>query len=194
MSLGDVMQGRSLHSFSKPDDHPVRLGLDQFMTVQTPARAPRRTAPVLRTAAETPVPPVHGSCREIIEIESPLLWLRVSYPTPDVAVLTATGDVDIATAPRVAALLWPRLLTKLSTVVLDLSGVTFLGVAGLELITAARAYAPYRDVEFIVVGGSKAVERALHAGGLANERRNAINTVSAKSMESAAGLSRCVTS
>ena len=59
-----------------------------------------------------------------------------------------------------------RLLTELSTVVLDLSGVTFLGVAGLELISAAHAYAPYRNQELIVIGGPTAVERALRAGRL----------------------------
>ncbi|MGW1679325.1 STAS domain-containing protein [Saccharopolyspora sp. NPDC002376] len=107
--------------------------------------------------------------REIVEVE-PALRLRLTYPSPEVVVLTATGEVDTATAPRVAALLWPRLLTKLSAVVLDLSGVTFLGVAGLKLITAARAYAPFRDVEFTVVGGSTAVERALRAGGLGSSR------------------------
>ncbi|WP_190816163.1 STAS domain-containing protein [Saccharopolyspora pogona] len=111
------------------------------------------------------MPPGPELYREAVEIES-ALRLGLTYPSHDVVVLTATGEVDTATAPRVAALLWPRLLTKLSTVVLDLSGVTFLGVAGLELITAALAYAPYRDVEFIVVGGSTAVERALRAGGL----------------------------
>ncbi|TDD39825.1 anti-sigma factor antagonist [Saccharopolyspora elongata] len=134
------------------------------MTIRTPVRALRRPGPLL-APAERPVPTSPGLHSETIEFES-ALRLRLSYPSHDVVVLTATGEIDTATAPRVAALLWPRLLTKLSTVVLDLSGVTFLGVAGLELITAALAYAPHRDVEFIVAGGSTAVERALRAGGL----------------------------
>ncbi len=135
------------------------------MTIRTPVHALQRVGPLFGATTETPVPPGPELYREAVEIES-ALRLGLTYPSHDVVVLTATGEVDTATAPRVAALLWPRLLTKLSTVVLDLSGVTFLGVAGLELITAALAYAPYRDVEFIVVGGSTAVERALRAGGL----------------------------
>ncbi|WP_170301486.1 STAS domain-containing protein [Saccharopolyspora hirsuta] len=103
---------------------------------------------------------------ETVELD-PTLQLHLTYQRPDAVVLTAIGDIDLATAPRVAALLWPRLLTKLSSVVLDLSGVTFLGLAGLELIAAAHAYAPYRDVEFTVIGGPTAVERALRAGELA---------------------------
>ncbi|QIZ35418.1 STAS domain-containing protein [Saccharopolyspora sp. ASAGF58] len=135
------------------------------MTIRTPVRALLRAGPLLETPTEMPAPTSSGLHREAIEFE-PTLRLRLTYPSRDVVVLTATGEVDTATAPRVAALLWPRLLTKLSTVVLDLSGVTFLGVAGLELIIAALAYASHRDVEFIVAGGSTAVERALRAGGL----------------------------
>jgi anti-anti-sigma factor len=135
------------------------------MSVRTPLRPLQRAGPVFGTSTETNVPAVSELYQEVIEFE-PALRLRLTYPSCGVVVLTATGEIDIATAPRVAALLWPRLLTKLSTVVLDLSGVTFLGVAGLELIIAALAYAPHRDVEFIVVGGSTAVERALCVGGL----------------------------
>ncbi|MER7077820.1 anti-sigma B factor antagonist [Saccharopolyspora kobensis] len=122
-----------------------------------------RTLPARRRAG--PRVELH---RETAEFD-PALHLLLTYPSRDVAVVTAIGDIDTATAPRVSALLWPRLLTKLSAVVLDLSGVAFLGVAGLELITAARTYAPYRDVEFTVVGGPIAVERALRAGELAGD-------------------------
>lgn len=104
--------------------------------------------------------PAPGPYREDIEVES-ALRLRLSYPDHSMVVLAATGVIDAVTAPTLAALLWPRLLTKLSTVVIDLSRVTFLGVAGLELINAAHSYAPYRNLELIVIGGPIAVERAL---------------------------------
>jgi hypothetical protein len=82
-----------------------------------------------------------------------------------VAGLTATGAIDTTIAQRVSDLLWPRLLTEPSIVVLDLRGVTFVGMAELELITAARTYAPYRHLGFVVLGSPTAVERALCAGG-----------------------------
>lgn len=135
------------------------------MTIRTPVHAQQRAGPLPGITTATPAPPVPGRYREAAEID-PALRLRLTYPSRDVVVLTVVGEVDTAAVPHVAALLWPRLLTKLSTVVLDLRDVTFLGVAGLELIIAALAYAPHRDVEFSVVGGSTAVERALRAGGL----------------------------
>ncbi|MER7016107.1 STAS domain-containing protein [Saccharopolyspora sp. NPDC000359] len=119
-----------------------------------------------RNHTGTPEPRGPARHRETLELAS-ALRLHLTYPSRGAVVVTAVGDIDTATTPRVAALLWPRLLTKLSSVVLDLSGVTFLGVEGVALISAARAYAPHRDVEFTVVGGPAAVERALRAGELA---------------------------
>jgi anti-sigma B factor antagonist len=145
------------------------------MTVQTAMRVQQRAGPLPAVTAAALVPPAPRPDQKDIEVKS-ALRLRLSYPSHDVVVLTARGEIDTVTAPRVAALLWPRLLTELSTVVLDLSEVTFLGVAGLELIGAAHAYAPHRNLGLIVLGGPVAVERALHAGGLDGFTRSARKT------------------
>lgn len=132
------------------------------------AQAPNRV--LARADAPSEAPSPRGS-----EIDG-ALRLRLRYPGAGVVVLVATGEIDVATAPRMAALLWPRLLTGLHKVVLDLTGITFLGVAGLELISAVRAYAPYRDVEVVVLSSTVAVARALRAGGLADAATSALET------------------
>ncbi|MBA8824935.1 anti-anti-sigma factor [Saccharopolyspora lacisalsi] len=94
------------------------------------------------------------------------LLLRMNFSDPQLAVLTMAGDLDTATAPRLAELLWSRLSTKLPAIVLDLSGLTFLGVAGLELLASAHAYAGHRGIRLVVVNHTRTVDRALAAGGL----------------------------
>ncbi|MEB3368621.1 STAS domain-containing protein [Saccharopolyspora mangrovi] len=134
------------------------------MTAQAPDRV------LARADAPPEAPSPRGS-----EIDT-ALRLRLRYPGAGVVVLVATGEIDVATAPRMAALLWPRLLTGLHKIVLDLTGITFLGVAGLELISAARAYAPHRNAEVIVLSSTAAVARALRAGGLADAAVSALQT------------------
>ncbi|MHA6803640.1 STAS domain-containing protein [Salinifilum ghardaiensis] len=50
---------------------------------------------------------------------------------------------------------------------LDLHEVTFLGVAGLELVDALRFYVLHCGKTLVLVNSSRAVDRALAAGGLA---------------------------
>ncbi len=98
--------------------------------------------------------------------ERSALLLRMDFSDPQLAVLTASGDLDTVTAPRLAELLWPRLLTKLPAIALDLSELTFLGVAGLELLASTRAYTGYRGITLVVVNHTRTVDRALAAGGI----------------------------
>ncbi|WP_182543308.1 STAS domain-containing protein [Halosaccharopolyspora lacisalsi] len=92
--------------------------------------------------------------------------LRTSYTEPHVQVLSAAGDLDLATTPQLEQLLWPRLQTTLSALVVDLSEVTFLCLAGVELLAHAHAYAGHRGIAFGVVNSNHAVDRALTAGEL----------------------------
>ena len=52
------------------------------------------------------------------------------------------------------------------TVVLDLSGLEFLGVAGLEMLAHARQRAASRSMALCLVDGPVCVDRALRAAGL----------------------------
>jgi anti-sigma B factor antagonist len=84
---------------------------------------------------------------------------------PGVRVLHVVGELDTLTSP----LLQARLLeqqSQVSTVVLDLSDVTFLGSAGLAVLVGAKDDADSRDVRLWLVPGSRIVKRALEATGL----------------------------
>ncbi len=94
------------------------------------------------------------------------LQLRMDYADPLAAVLRVTGDLDLDTAPRMAELLWSRLRTELPAIVIDLREVVFLGVAGLELVSAAHAHAQQHGIVLVVVSSTRAVDRALATGGL----------------------------
>ncbi|WP_158628625.1 STAS domain-containing protein [Saccharopolyspora rhizosphaerae] len=77
--------------------------------------------------------------------------------------LTAAGDIDSSNAADLAGMLWPALLSERSSVLLDFTAVTFLGVAGLELLSAANTYAPHRGLKIVLLAGQPAVERAVRA-------------------------------
>lgn len=79
------------------------------------------------------------------------------------------GELDSHTAPRLHELLATRLKSTVGAVVLDLSGLHFLGVAGLELISHAHCRARGRGIDLRLVGGPVCVRRGLRAAGLADE-------------------------
>lgn len=79
------------------------------------------------------------------------------------------GELDSHTAPRLHELLATRLKSTVGAVVLDLSGLHFLGVAGLELISHAHCRARGRGIELRLVGGPVCVRRGLRAAGFADE-------------------------
>ena len=98
----------------------------------------------------------------------PTLLLRMNFSDRHLAVLSAFGELDAATAPSLAGLLWPRLQTKLAAIVIDLSNLTFLAVAGLELLSDAHAHAWHRGIALGIVNNTRTVEHALAAAGLAD--------------------------
>ncbi|WP_037305269.1 STAS domain-containing protein [Amycolatopsis orientalis] len=95
--------------------------------------------------------------------EDHLLQVRRTRWNDDVLVVSADGEIDLATAGRLERELWHDLP---ATTVLDLTGVTFLGVAGLRVIesAAARARAERRAVG--VVARTRPVLRLLHLFGV----------------------------
>ena len=89
----------------------------------------------------------------------------------DVLVITATGEVDIATGPTLQAALTSAIHTAdVATVVLDLSAVTFLGSRGLVALVDAAAEAGRLAKLFrIAVGNQHPVYRVLEVTGLDKE-------------------------
>ncbi len=85
----------------------------------------------------------------------------------DVVVVHIGGEVDMLTTPMVGSLISEQLQGDLSTLVLDMSGVGFLGSSGLAALVTAREEAANRNVSLRLVSASHAVQRPLAATGLA---------------------------
>ncbi|MEJ2858113.1 MULTISPECIES: STAS domain-containing protein [unclassified Saccharothrix] len=82
-----------------------------------------------------------------------------------VTVVAATGEIDMLTAPDLRADVLGR-IGETDTLVLDMSGVSFLGSAGLAVLVEASQHAKRRGTAFRVVAVERAVTRPLAATGL----------------------------
>ncbi|MEW2505914.1 MULTISPECIES: STAS domain-containing protein [unclassified Amycolatopsis] len=90
------------------------------------------------------------------------LRLSVERPDRDLVMVRVAGDLDAASAPRLRELLDARLRSTVRAVLLDISGVTFLGAAGLRALERAHLLASELGVRFAVhVGEARQVRRAM---------------------------------
>lgn len=92
------------------------------------------------------------------------LVVRRRCPEPGLEVVTAVGEIDLYTAPRLRRAL-DR--TREPTTLLDLTGVTFLGAAGLTVLVTADAEARSTGRHFGVVGAAGMARRTLEVSGVA---------------------------
>lgn len=94
------------------------------------------------------------------------MWLRAERPEPYIMRLCVHGDLDALTAPRLEDVLAERVRSQIQELTVDLSGLGFLGVAGLEVLRKATLWASVRGIDLhIVVGEARAVRRAFAATG-----------------------------
>ncbi|MFD1150022.1 STAS domain-containing protein [Saccharothrix hoggarensis] len=93
------------------------------------------------------------------------LGLTVRTVTESVTVVSVSGEVDMLTAPQLRADVL-RHIDAGTTVVLDMSGVSFLGSAGLAVLVEAAQQGKRRGAAFRVVAVERAVTRPLAATGL----------------------------
>ena len=92
----------------------------------------------------------------------PDLRLRTSWPAPHAVLVTARGDLDSATAGELATLLADRLWATPESLVVDLSEVDFLGVAGVRVLLHAALQAEQNGTRLLVVTGpNPTLRRAL---------------------------------
>lgn len=82
-----------------------------------------------------------------------------------VSVLTVAGEVDMVSAPALREALVPSLADG-TTFVVDMTGVTFLGSAGLAVLVEAARVAQQQNAALKVVATARAVTRPLEATGL----------------------------
>ena len=95
-----------------------------------------------------------------------VLEVAVDRPTPTVAVLRVSGDVDSSTVDRVRSALDAAVAAGAVDVVLDLAPVAFLGSAGLAMLVEQRTAATTRGGRLRLAGPSRAVLRPLGLTGL----------------------------
>ena len=95
----------------------------------------------------------------------PRAGMGLQRPNTSTVVVWAAGELDMQRTSYWAELVTPRFAGMVSTVVLDLGRVTFLGVDALDLLVTTHHQALERGISLRLVTGPTAVERALRATG-----------------------------
>jgi anti-sigma B factor antagonist len=112
---------------------------------------------------QTPAPPTDPGPRELLSVAA------VPGPHPGSVVVEVTGEVDAYTAPALEVCLQSQARQRgLRLLVVDLSGVTFLGAAGVTVLARAHRRCLARGAVLVVrTGGRRRVLRLLQLTGLA---------------------------
>jgi anti-sigma B factor antagonist len=94
--------------------------------------------------------------------------ITLSTSTGDEGTVTVTvvGEVDTFTAPVLRSSLDTQLEQQPRELVIDLSGVQFLGSAGLAVLVETQKAARSRDVGLRLIATTRAVTRPLEVTGL----------------------------
>lgn len=98
-----------------------------------------------------------------------LVVLRTTAERDNVVVVEVAGEVDLLTAPKLRSVLMDPLLVEPGhgpVLVVDLSGVTFLGSSGLAVLAEAAEVAQDRGFLMRVVATSRTAQRPIEATGL----------------------------
>lgn len=80
-------------------------------------------------------------------------------------VVRVAGEIDLATAPQFEAFLRDQLAHTRAVLMLELSGVNYLGSTGLEVLLSVRAECRRRGVDLVFAECSFSVLRAFEASG-----------------------------
>ena len=94
-----------------------------------------------------------------------IVGLHVAEHSPDMRVITVTGEVDALTAQQLLDCLITH-LTAARVVVVNLDGVRFLGSPGLSVLYEANELATREDRDLRLVCNSPTANWALEATGL----------------------------
>ena len=92
--------------------------------------------------------------------------VEVRFPTPEIVVVSPSGDIDSATVAPLRATIADQVAAGARHVVLDFSGVDFMGSAGLALLIAEREAAHARDGGIRLASVPRTAGRALSLTGL----------------------------
>jgi anti-anti-sigma factor len=94
------------------------------------------------------------------------LSVTADLVSPHTVVITARGDVDMATSPLLQARLHEWIRRPGPALVVDLTGVRFFGAAGVTVLVRAAESAKTAGVEFLVVAAGRVVLLPLRITGL----------------------------
>jgi anti-sigma B factor antagonist len=93
--------------------------------------------------------------------------ITLSTSTEDgVVTVTVVGEVDTFTAPVLRSTLDSQLELQPRELVIDLSGVQFLGSAGLAVLVETQKSSRSREVALRLIASTRAVTRPLEVTGL----------------------------
>ncbi len=93
--------------------------------------------------------------------------ITVPVDLDDVEVLSLTGEIDAATASAARAKTLAAVDARPATLVLDLTGVDFLGSDGIGIVMETAQRAELRGIRFVVVADRRVVLRPLQVTGVA---------------------------
>ncbi|WP_433200764.1 STAS domain-containing protein [Nocardia sp. CA-107356] len=111
--------------------------------------------------------PKHGECVDISAVPGArIIKLSVSHPRFDVTLVVVAGEVDLCTAPLLRDKLLRAFGSQESTMVVDLSPVTFFAAAGLTTLIEAQAAAERADRRMVLITTVRCVDRVLEITGL----------------------------
>ncbi|MFD7844770.1 STAS domain-containing protein [Nocardia sp. NPDC059764] len=94
-----------------------------------------------------------------------LMHVTRSRPSPSIAILTVTGEIDYTTAGELREHLRYGIATSARLVVVDLSRLTFLGLSGLRALLDADDHARRHCRALCVVVGPRCVNRLFEVCG-----------------------------
>jgi anti-sigma B factor antagonist len=96
-----------------------------------------------------------------------VLDVRVDRLAEDLVVIVGLGEIDSITAPKLSTSLHRELERQPTVLVLDLTDVSFLGVAGLQVLECALARAKTLSLALNLVHHDQStVQSALRAGAM----------------------------
>lgn len=93
------------------------------------------------------------------------MYTSVSSPRDSITLCTVAGELDYRTADIMRQALVGSLPTAAATVVIDLSMVTFFGVAGLRVLMEARSWIGHTGRRLQLITGPRCVDRLLEVAG-----------------------------
>ena len=95
--------------------------------------------------------------------------LQVDVVSTAPLVVTVSGEIDIATGPRLREKLLGAMRRHGARLALDLSGVTFMDCAGINALLTARRHARVKDGWVRVPRASRRARKVLMLTGLHRE-------------------------